>query len=170
MKHLILALLMSTSPAAAQTIEDFSGSPAARWDFFSDQVMGGVSQGQVTITSEGLHLTGEVSTENNGGFIQARLKTPLPDGTTAIALRVKGNGARYYLHLRTRGTLLPWRFWQAGFDTTGGWQEVTLPLSAFKPQGGARGTLTAGNVGSLAVVAYGANYSADLRVSDIRAE
>ena len=61
-----------------QMIEDFSGTPDARWEFISDQVMGGVSTGTVALEREGpqgfVHLTGDVSTKNNGGFIQARLQ------------------------------------------------------------------------------------------------
>ena len=54
-------------------IEDFTGTPAVRWEFISDQVMGGVSTGNVSLEREGdqsiLHLQGVVSTKNNGGFI-----------------------------------------------------------------------------------------------------
>ena len=63
-------------------IEDFSGTPALRWEFISDQVMGGVSTGRVSLERDEtarqtvLHLRGSVSTKNNGGFIQARLKLP----------------------------------------------------------------------------------------------
>ena len=46
------------------------------WKFFSDQVMGGVSEGKTSIgKDEGnffLRLEGTVSTKNNGGFIQVR--------------------------------------------------------------------------------------------------
>jgi len=46
------------------------------WKFFSDQVMGGASEGKTSIEKdEGnffLRLEGRVSTKNNGGFIQVR--------------------------------------------------------------------------------------------------
>jgi hypothetical protein len=77
-------LAAPTAQGAEQMIEDFTGAPAARWAFFSDQVMGGVSTGNVTLEREGgqqvLHLQGTVSTKNNGGFIQARLKCHIPAG------------------------------------------------------------------------------------------
>lgn len=170
LRTLFMVLLMAPLPASAQTLEDFSGNPAQRWDYFSDQVMGGVSEGQVAVTNEGLRLTGSVSTANNGGFIQARLKTDLPSGTEALRLRVKGNGERYYVHLRAKGTMLPWRYYQAGFDTNGAWQEVVLPLSQFTAEGGQRGGLIADRVKSVAVVAYGADYTADVAVTQISAE
>ena len=46
------------------------------WAFFTDGVMGGLSQGKAIISSlDGVdcyHMTGNVTTENNGGFIQIR--------------------------------------------------------------------------------------------------
>ena len=63
-------------------IDDFSvpgrAPSGARWQYFSDRVMGGVSQGSAEIAEVGgrqaLRLSGEVSLENNGGFIQAAAK------------------------------------------------------------------------------------------------
>ena len=44
------------------------------WQYISDQVMGGVSEGKVTLEQDGemyyARLTGNVSTRNNGGIIQ----------------------------------------------------------------------------------------------------
>ena len=46
------------------------------WKIITDQVMGGISQGQFNYKKIGDHdvviLTGSVSTKNNGGFIQIR--------------------------------------------------------------------------------------------------
>ena len=55
-------------------IETFGDNPARRWRFFSDQVMGGVSSGALHFDHDDIRnwarMTGMVSTENNGGFIQ----------------------------------------------------------------------------------------------------
>jgi hypothetical protein len=66
-------------------------------------------------------MTGRVTTANNGGFIQIRkdLGSPPPEGTKGVRLIVRGNGERYFVHLRTSGTLLPWQYYQASFSTTG---------------------------------------------------
>lgn len=150
---------------------DLSLSEARGWEYFSDQVMGGISQGGASFTQiDGapvLRLSGTVSTANRGGFIQARAKlpAPLPAGTRGVVLSVRGNGEPYYVHLRTNRTLLPWQFYQASFETTDGWQEVRIPLSAFSPYGGLlRGTFNADAVRSLAVVAFGRDHAADLSV------
>ena len=56
--------------------EDFTSDAAERWDYVADRVMGGVSSGEAQIVRDGadsaVHLTGTVSTDNNGGFIQVR--------------------------------------------------------------------------------------------------
>ncbi|WP_217354459.1 MULTISPECIES: CIA30 family protein, partial [unclassified Ruegeria] len=127
--------------ADGKLTEDFSKSPETRWHYVADTVMGGVSSGQVQFISDGdvafARLTGTVSTENNGGFIQLRRKLPdRPDGgVSGVRLLVRGNSERYFVHLRTRGTVLPWQYYQAAFATFNEWTEVYLPLSGFKASG-----------------------------------
>ena len=171
MKHALitaLAVAMTLSlPADAKEIEDFSGGSAQRWDFFSDQVMGGVSTGRASFPDGALRLTGTVSTANNGGFIQARLKLPerLPENASALVMRVRGNGDTYYVHLRTGGTLLPWHYYQAAFPTGGDWQVVRLPLDSFKASTRmVRSKPAPASVRSVAVVAYGHDHEADVSV------
>jgi len=146
---------------------DYISDPERPWRFFSDQVMGGVSEGRAERVGGALRLTGRVSTANRGGFIQARtdLATPLDAETTGLRLEVRGNGERYFVHLRTRGTVLPWQYYQAGFPTTTGWSEVRLPLAAFVASGrGLRGTPRPDAVTSIGIVAYGRDHEAELEV------
>ena len=146
--------------------------PETRWRFFTDQVMGGVSTGGVTFSQQdGLpfaHMSGRVSTANRGGFIQMRLDlaSPPPESTTGVRLIVRGNAQRYFVHLRTNGTVLPWQYYQAGFDVSEDWGEVRLPLEAFKASGALLQNLPdAESLTSVAVVAYGRDHEAriDLR-------
>lgn len=115
--------------------------PDTSWRFFTDQVMGGMSNGGVVFLAEaGLsfaRMTGHVSTANRGGFIQLRLDLPSPllEATTGFRLIVRGNTQRYFVHLRS-GVALPWQYYQAGFDVTQSWGEVWLPLANFAPAGG----------------------------------
>ena len=179
-RHTLAAACVSGLFAAAPAmgdpmiLEDFNDGPSPNWGFFTDQVMGGVSTGQAALDREGgetfLRLSGQVSTANNGGFIQARLglSERVPEAAQGIELQVRGNGQTYYVHLRTSGTVLPWQYYQAPFDVTGEWTTVRIPFSAFKPQGRAlRATLSPGSIRSLAVVAYGRDHEADMSVSQI---
>ena len=52
-------------------------------------------------------MTGRVSTENKGGFIQIRMELPTPPSAESAGVRlvVRGNEQRYFVHLRTGGTM-----------------------------------------------------------------
>jgi hypothetical protein len=112
------------------------------WQVFTDRVMGGVSRGSAARETDEsrphLRLRGEVSLENNGGFIQAALPLrvegrPLDaSGFTGIRLTVRGDGETYYVHLRSTDTRLPWQYYQAGFATVRQWQDVDIPFAAFQ--------------------------------------
>lgn len=138
------------------------------WSYLADTVMGGVSAGQARVEEGALRLTGSVSTANRGGFIQARTEMPggLPEGATALRLRVRGNGERYFIHLRTTRTRLPWQYYQQGFETGADWAEVLLPLAAFVPSGRMMaGAVRPEEVRSVGLVAYGRDHVADVSLS-----
>lgn len=163
-----------TPVAREAAIADFRMTPDARWQFFTDQVMGGVSTGGVAFAKEGgepfARMTGRVSTANRGGFIQMRiaLPRPPPDGTTGVRLVVRGNDQRYFLHLRTSGTLMPWQYYQAGFDVTQGWSEIRLPFEVFAPSGPLlRSVPRPASLTSVAVVAYGRDHDARIDVQRV---
>jgi len=113
-----------------------------RWRLMTDTVMGGVSSGRldpaVVAGRSCLRLTGEVSLENSGGFVQASLDLD-PDGTLdargyrGIELEVYGNDQDYNLHLRTADTRIVWQSYRAGFHAGPEWRTLRLPFSDFKP-------------------------------------
>ena len=145
-----------------------------RWRFFTDQVMGGTSTGGVTFVQENgqsfARMSGRVSTANRGGFIQMRqdLVGPVPKDTTGIRLVLRGNDQRYFVHLRSVMTRLPWHFYQAGFDATTRWAEVLLPLVTFAAAGSMpRGLPVAAGLTSVAVVAYGRDHDALIDVREV---
>jgi hypothetical protein len=166
---LLLALPLRADP---MLIDRFDDGRADGWRFFSDQVMGGVSEGRATVEDGALVLRGDVSTANNGGFIQVRLQdVDLPVDTQALVLRTRGDGQDYFIHIRTSATRLPWHYYQARFTAPRDWAEVRLPLDAFAPSHGILpDRLTAEAVRSVALVAYGRDHRADVRLSEIRAE
>jgi hypothetical protein len=155
-------------------IEDFTMQPETRWRFFTDQVMGGISTGGVTFVQEEgqafARMTGRVSTANRGGFIQMRLDlaNPPPEGTTGVRLMVRGNDQRYFVHLRTGGTVLPWQYYQAGFDAAGTWAEIRLPFEVFEASGAMlRDVPRADSLTSIGIVAYGCNHDARIDVREV---
>lgn len=180
-KAVAVALLLVLAPAsfAAEDImiETFDSAPQDRWRFFTDGVMGGVSSGRVTfLREEGAvfaRMTGLVSTQNNGGFIQMRtdLAERVPDTVRGVRLVARGNDQTYFVHLRTAGTVLPWQYYQARFEVTQEWREVWLPLDSFAPSGRLlRSVPAADSIRSIAIVAYGRDHEAliDLREVGLR--
>jgi len=167
--------VMADGSVIGQTvIEDFTMQPENRWRFFTDQVMGGVSTGDVAFAQENgtpfARMTGRVSTANRGGFIQMRLDlaSPPPQGTTGVQLVVRGNAERYFVHLRTGGTLLPWQYYQAGFDVTENWSAVRLPMDRFTASGAfLRKLPRPASLTSVAVVAYGRDHDAQIDVREV---
>lgn len=169
---LALGTMTGAPRADDMPIDDFQPPAKARWEFFADTVMGGVSEGRMSFLAENgiafARLAGRVSTANNGGFIQMRIELDAPPPATARGIRliVRGNGERYFVHLRTSGTVLPWQYYQAAFPTSRDWREVRVPLSAFKPSSRLlRAIPRPGDIRSVAIVAFGRDHTArvDLR-------
>lgn len=155
-------------------IDDFEAGSNVDWDYLSDQVMGGVSEGSASLGRDEneayAHMTGDVSTANNGGFIQLRtsLNSGADKNTKGVFIKVRGNNQKYYIHLRTRGTMLPWQYYQGGFDATEEWQLVRLPFEAFEASGSwLRNTPAPTSIRSIGVVAYGRDHQADIQISEI---
>ncbi|MCF6444016.1 CIA30 family protein [Nereida sp. MMG025] len=170
LRAFLFAVMVPTMSHADTLIDDFSGGAGSRWSYVSDQVMGGVSEGQAALNADGfIHLTGEVSTDNNGGFIQVRRDLdPLPQGSTAIVLRVKGDGQTYYMNLRTTQTRRPWHSYRTSFETTGEWQEVVIALADLAPSGRGFDTpLDITKTRSIGLMAYGRDHTADLKIAEI---
>lgn len=145
------------------------------WRLVTDQVMGGVSRGQTFATEmEGRpcqRMCGEVSTENNGGFVQIALD--LADSGTldasafaGIEIDILGNGERYNLHLRTTDTIRPWQAYRAVFQADPGWRRLNLPFTQFEPHRIDQ-PLRIERLRRLGLVAIGRPFQADLGIARV---
>jgi hypothetical protein len=171
-----------TMPAAPPLIddasaEDLTAATGTKWRLVTDQVMGGVSEARVrraTVAGRpAVHLTGDVSLANNGGFVQTTLDLR-PDGGavdarawTGIALAVLGNGESYNLHLRTTDVRRPWQSYRHSFETRGDWRTVRLPFDGFEAHR-IDAPLDLGRLKRIGLVAIGRAFRADLAVADLR--
>lgn len=181
MKHFILNFfifiilfpLTSFAGEGEKMIDDFSNNPQKRWEFFTDQVMGGISEGGASILSDNngpfIRLQGLVSTANNGGFIQIRRDLNNgPKEAEGLLLWAKGNGEDYYIHLRTLGTVLPWQYYQVKFPTSSDWKEVRVPFAEFERSSSwISRKITGDKIRTIGIVAYGKNHKAILDVSKV---
>lgn len=145
------------------------------WRLISDRVMGGQSSGQMQVieTSQGpcLHLSGNVSTANNGGFIQIahdlseqeRRQASIAHG---IKLTVRGNNETYNIHLRTSQLSLPWQSYRASFFASEDLSEVKIPFTHFEPYRIVH-KLDLNRLKRVGIVAIGRNFDADICVADV---
>ena len=110
MQKILIVLLLSItfiSVSNGENILKDNFTNKNEWTYIADNVMGGVSKGGVEFNSfdNDVHalLSGDVSTENNGGFIQIRRELKNIDLSKAKSIRLyaKGNNEKYFMFLRT---------------------------------------------------------------------
>ena len=128
---------------------------AARWRPTDDVVMGGQSSSTMR-AGEGVGIfAGELSLERGGGFASVRRREQVVDlsACDAIVLRVRGDGKRYKLNLRTSDGF-DGVVYQAAFETQpGAWLTAELPLADFAPR--FRGRPTPGMLDRAHVSSFG---------------
>jgi len=139
--------------------------------------MGGVSDGEAALEQDGeiffARLTRNVSTKNNGGFIQLRSKFSfdsfVKDGKKlkGVRLNVRGNGATYYIFIRTNETRSYSDFYLAPFEANSNREMIDLPFNEFKHRFSNNLTLEGKNIRTFGIVAYGRNFISDVSVSKI---
>ena len=155
-------------------LDDFAKA-VGDWELVSDQVMGGVSDGKLSHEAlqerMALRLTGHVSTENNGGFLQMARDLGQTDGIDAsgyngVQLDVLGNGETYNIHLRTKDVTRPWQSYRMTFTAPGDWTTVTLPFADFKAHR-LTSPLDLKSLRRIGIVAIGKAFHADIAISGL---
>ena len=154
----------------------FTEENARYWQYISDQTMGGVSDGQAVLDKDGdmifARLTGNVSTANNGGFIQIRTNFSFVDlintnkDLKGVLLNTKGNGETYHIFIRTSEDRSYRDFYSATFTANDNWEIVDLPFTKFKHRYSNR-LLDGNDIRTFGIVAYGRNFYSDVSVSEI---
>jgi len=109
----------------------------ATWGAVDDVVMGGVSESGIRLADGYALFSGNVSTDNSGGFASVRTRNFEPSFNLSnyrgIELRVKGDGQRYKLFLRTEAK------WDGvgyaySFDTIADeWMTIQVPFQELVP-------------------------------------
>ena len=126
---------MTAQDAGVEVLVDFR-SETGSWSVVNDGVMGGRSSSEIRSTGDGSAVfQGNLSLENNGGF--ASIRTDVPAGVLAgrsrLVIRVRGDGKRYQVRLRTSGSFDGIAY-RADFETTANaWTTIEIPLEIFEP-------------------------------------
>lgn len=118
----------------AHLIDFQHAAEAERWRAINDDVMGGVSRGNLQVQDGVGVFSGETSLENNGGSASVRREREAMDlsGAPGLLLHVRGDGRCYQLRLRTN-QLFEGAAYRALFQPpTGEWQRLALPWHAFE--------------------------------------
>lgn len=146
-----------------------------RWLIFSDQVMGGCSEGQGVWHPElpGLQLCGNVSLENAGGFIQALLplvhSRHLFDARHFSGVHLRGQSqlaGSYFVYLRSKELSMPWQHYRVRLPISSEMQSYQLPFSYFEPFS-TNHALNLAYLTQISVVAADFKGPADLLLSEI---
>lgn len=171
-----------TAPTTSPIIDDLRAQPPGStigtdWRLFTDTVMGGVSRATMTReTVDGraaIRLQGDVSLQNNGGFVQISLDFR-PDGGSidasawrGIELDVFGNGEEYAVNLRTSDLNRPWQSYRQTFTADPRWKTVKLSFNDFAPSR-TEIPLDARRLRRLGIIGVGRAFHADVSVGGVR--
>lgn len=145
------------------------------WEYVADSVMGGVSSGslsnEIVAGRRAARLTGSVSLENDGGFLQMAFdinggQSFDASAYTGLSLDVRGNGETYDLRLRTTDLTRPWQSFRASFQTSPVWRTVRLDFADFCPNK-TDATLDPARLRRVGVLAVGRAFDADVAVARI---
>jgi hypothetical protein len=169
-KRLVLSSITADSDGLA---------PGARWSGFSDRVMGGVSDGrfnrELVDGRACLRMTGRVTRESNGGFIQMALDIGGRDrsggafdatGYEGVELLVNGNDEDYSVHVRTSDCGWYDESYRATFRATRDWQRLTFAWRDFVPSG-LSVRLNPTRLERIAVLGWMREFEADLAVAEV---
>lgn len=148
-----------------------------KWEYVADGVMGGVSKGGMRTemfrgrTATVLH--GDVSLENNGGFVQIAFDL-LPDGTgfdardwDGIAIDVCGNEKIYDLRLRTDQLTKPWQSFRTAFTAKPEWQTLRIPFDAMVSHK-TDAIFDPAQLRRIGILAIGREFTAEVAVAGVR--
>lgn len=160
---------------------DLRSTAGGKWRLITDGVMGGLSSGQLVPDEHRgkacLRMRGDVSTENNGGFIQIALS--LTDisrsekdvfdasGYSGVEIEVSGNDETYNIHFRTDDLWFPWQSYRASFEAHDRWQTIRVPFASLKAYKTTQ-KFSPEELIRIGIVAIGRDFKADLCLASVR--
>jgi len=169
------------SDANELVLSDFSGDEpyvleGSGWRGFSDRVMGGVSDASLNKDSIAgkncARLTGTVTRESNGGFIQMALYFGADeaelDGSaySGIELLVYGNNEDYNVHMRTADCGWYDESYRHTFFAKPEWQRVRIPFSEFEANS-VKAPFNSAHINRIAILGWMREFEADIALARI---
>ena len=162
-------------------LSDFAGEepkmlPNTGWRGFSDRVMGGISNATLEKDRVGgmncIRLTGNVTRESNGGFIQMALY--LGDRYQAfdasdyagLELLVFGNDEDYNVHIRTGDCRWYDQSYRTTFQASADWQRIRIPWDRFEGNS-IRSPLDTSSLKRIGILGWMREFEADISLAEI---
>ena len=181
MKKIILLIILVFTNITFAAEDDinliFNQDSVNYWQYISDRTMGGVSTGKAVLEKDGenffVRLIGNVSTKNNGGFIQLRSKFSFANleknnkKFRGVRINVRGNGETYYIFIRTNEMKSYRDYYSASFIAKSEWEVIDIPFSKFKHRLSNNLKLVNKDILTFGIVAYGREFVSDVSVSEI---
>ena len=173
MNKLTIATLFFLSLTGSSMIIDNVDDIRADWRINSDRVMGGVSDVFLDELNDSdisfYRLSGDVRTANNGGFIQALMIINDDLGRyNGINLKVRGNGEKYLIWIRTPAARFPWDRYSYEFEAKAEWSETKIPFDEFtKTAFYMPKKLNKNKVRTIAIAAYGKDFYAEVDIANV---
>lgn len=130
MKLILITLLALTGMNPISIFNFKKNVDIQDWNIVDDVVMGGKSNGSFTLNNEGHGVfSGVISLKNNGGFSSVRYQFETLDisDKTFVYIKLKGDGKQYQFRIKDeKNAYFSYIF---PFQTTGDWEEITIPLN-----------------------------------------
>ena len=165
MIKLIFFFVMSISLSVQS---DISNNPQD-WYGVTDRVMGGKSNLQVEFVKETFILRGNVTTQNNGGFVRLVQDIKLnDDALSGISFLAKGNDEVYEIHATLKGMKVPpWSYMSHSFQVTEEWKRYEIYFKELKSSGYSARKMKPKNIKNIAFAGYGKDFNVNLMIKDI---
>lgn len=147
-----------------------------QWEFISDSVMGGISNGELKIINDEhilyYKLLGRVSTANKGGFIQFRSKIKIKENYfngLEVVYKNKGENDNYFIHITTNMTIFPWQYYKSKLQLNKEWSLIRIPLNNFRKSNFYQPrNFTSEQIKTIGFVAIGDDFDAELDIRKIK--
>ena len=140
------------------------------WRGVTDQVMGGVSNLIIRHSDGVFFMSGNVSTDNNGGFVRLSNRVDISSNDfKGIKFKAKGNNETYEIHVTLKGLKIPpWSYFSQSFNVTDQWQEYQISFKDLKRSSGfSAASMKAKNIRDLSIAGFGRDFVVDLAIKDI---
>jgi len=131
----IFGLLIFISTNEPMTLFDFTkNGELSNWRVVDDVVMGGRSDGNLTINDDGNGVfDGKVSLDNYGGFSSVRYRFEQQEIAqfNTCKIRLKGDGKQYQFRAKTN--ISDRHSYIRYFQTSGDWETIEIPMADLYP-------------------------------------